>query len=212
MKTILFPLLLLCSFNLTAAELSTPHTFTAGTPALASQVNENFQAHADTINTKTPLTIVKVNGQKIGWIYSRNDSNMVVVSDKGSMTYLSTNGEIANTPEMHNMRAFYESADCSGQPYVVTNNVVWEYNVFRDSKHLIFWDSVSLLAYYTVAPAQLITANSLMYTLEVGCFPFSFGQLSAYLVKPNNPEVTGFTFIEALGSLMLENISFEIQQ
>src|SRR5688572_10988800 len=150
MKTILLIVLLLCGFYSRAAELTTPHTFTAATPAVASQVNENFQAHANAINTKMPSTIVKTNGQKMGWVYSRDSSNMVVLSDKGGMAYLTTSGAIAAAPEMHNMRALYESADCSGQPYISTGGVAWEYGVFRNTNPLVFWDSVSLTAYYTV--------------------------------------------------------------
>lgn len=39
-----------------ATPLVTPHTFTAGTPALAAQVNANFQAHANAINGLAVLT------------------------------------------------------------------------------------------------------------------------------------------------------------
>jgi len=103
----------LASAPLFAEDVTVPHTFTAGTKAKASEVNENFQTLSSAINLRPRTLRAYIGESLLGEVLplgTGNSYNIFVTSTEvlGGVGY---NGEVAEK------QFYYTSNDCSGQPY-----------------------------------------------------------------------------------------------
>ena len=115
-------LLLLLAFcstaALTQAQTVVPHTFQDGTPAEASEVNENFDALAGAIDEGLGGRIILKAGEEVlGYALGAG----AFVTQQGFHTRLNPFGEITTSSQLSYAGArdyFWESSDCSGQAYL----------------------------------------------------------------------------------------------
>lgn len=175
MKIVRVLLLAVCSTTaaLTQAQTVVPHTFQNGTPSDASEVNENFNALAESIDEAAVGRFVfKSAGEVVGFVLSQVE----VISRQGyTSRYFDT-----RTGLIGEDRLFFQSSDCSGPDY----SPMYPGAIF--SSRSVLW-AVPYNATY-----QLIAANSSIYG-EGGCnvasVPFESRVTN---VVPNDPAVTGF--------------------
>ena len=177
MNTARLLLLALCSTAaLAQAQTVVPHTFQDGTPAEASEVNENFDALAESIDEAAVGRIVlKVGEEVLG--YPVGDIGFV--TQQGFYTLLYGNGTI----ELGGI--YWESDDCSGQAY----------GGWVRRSGLVFFNgdrSTGLGAYWAVpldATGQEINTRSTRYGAQT-CVA-NTGRFTGFKIVPNDPAVTG---------------------
>jgi hypothetical protein len=186
-------LLLLLAFcstaALTQAQTVVPHTFQDGTPAEASEVNENFDALAESIDEGWGGRFVfKSAGEVLGFAFSERE----FVSRQGYHSYL-----FRDTGTIAGGDVSFQSADCSGPAYyggADTNYPDSEEKYRGKPPGFVFVaDGSSYWAVPHSATLQVVTLNSeLGYWGEGDCYSYSV-PLTALRpnVVPNDPAVTG---------------------
>lgn len=88
-KIILF-IWLLAGQSVLAAPVTVPNTFSAGTPAKASEVNANFTALSNAVNNlPTPLMVYDSTGKVVGqYVYNGNGSDSAVYIRSNNLGFL----------------------------------------------------------------------------------------------------------------------------
>lgn len=113
----IFFLYLLRAFAVSAEPVAVPNTFSAGTPAKASEVNANFTALANAVNlVPRPLMVYDGTGKLIGQFNTENSG--VLISIFGAPFEIISVTKITFGYGIF----FYASNDCSGEAYVPVNS------------------------------------------------------------------------------------------
>lgn len=194
-----------------AAEVSIPNTFQAGTPAKATEINDNFsalksavdangaadatlagqvQAHATTLTQQASAIsglrnalVVKAGGSVIGLLVGVGDSYFLLLSDKDYFFDVAITGELVH-PEF-----YYASSGCTGQAYVMA---------YRDvilNQGYVFTDGTLAKTIYYVprgTPIQVLTPASWDYGTGTSCSAYTFTRGMAMApISPNDASVTG---------------------
>jgi len=132
-KMIMSGLVFLASSIALAAPLTVPNSFTSGTTARASEVNENFSAVETAVddndsristNTatiaaiQTPLTpsVFDGTGTRIGFLVTAGESNITILTEEGYILnpVSKSNGSALNFVQEE---LYFSSLDCSGIAY-----------------------------------------------------------------------------------------------
>lgn len=159
----------------TYAEVSVPHTFTAGTPAKAIEVNENFTALAGAMNGVVQLKLHDESGL-LGVLLSTDGGNgdYGVISSKGYVAIIDTDmNKIGGGTGV----SYFVTNNCTGDGYVNNPSGV----VFSNNDDDVFYVEAT-------AGAAEITYNSSGWpsSCSVGT-----GVKRLYLAKENDEIITG---------------------
>jgi len=218
----LFVLALTLSSTFAVAEpLTTPHTFTSGTPALASEVNENFQAHQNAINEISNhlnnaqfSPFLYVNGVKLGVLvygdslFKLNSGYMCKVrSTEGyglGSPYVTEGGYKPVVLDDLLSYQYFESTNCSGQRYI-TDRITLSFDggfsaaVAQPSflSNGRIFKIYSAPAVTSVFYSDKLQVTKTMLSVLAGrdtCTQIN-ATLPAYAIYPNNPFITGIDFL-----------------
>lgn len=187
--------------NLMAGSVTVPNTFSANTPAVAADVNENFTTLADGVNTNdtniginvaniTALQGISIpssyrvedkNGNDIGALITFGGSWLSTLTDKGYIYYLVylADGRQFSTD------LIFSSNSCTGQPYV---SFFGNGAVFENAGLMMYVDRI--------ATAIDLTANSRKDSSGT-CIPVA-SQLytDSFPALVNDQVITGATNLE----------------
>ena len=187
--------------HLMAGSLTVPNTFAANTPAVAADVNENFTAVVNGVNTNTDaianiptprsLRVVDGGGADIGALVSNHRETLSLFTDEGYFrSYISHatggNGEYGKTVPI------YLSPNCAGQEYTQTaNGTVFE--TLADERRYVPRDGLVI----TVPGVSFIQGG---FGAPITCMEGSYFGTDIYgtpqsgpiwAAYPNDPTVTG---------------------
>lgn len=99
-----------------------PHSFSSGTQAKSSEVNANFQALATAVNANKRLVLKDSGGNVLGDI-SSTDSPMSYIMMNLTTASGYTVSILNFSPYVLSVRLYFESADCSGTPYLPSSGL-----------------------------------------------------------------------------------------
>ena len=100
-----------------------PHSFSSGTQAKSSEVNANFQALATAVNANKRLVLKDSGGNVLGDI-SSTDSPMSYIMMNLTTASGYTVSILNFSPYVLSVRLYFESADCSGTPYLPSSGLI----------------------------------------------------------------------------------------
>ena len=192
-------LLAFCSTAvLTQAETTVPNTFVDGTPAEASEVNENFDALAGAIDEGLGGRLVVKSGEEVlGYALGENG----FITQQGFYTRLSGTRGLGVGPGVISIaHPRWESLDCSGQAYVGyysggISNINIAGLVFADGNLALSSFPIPGPANYWAIPLDA----TFQYEIKTNSFRFGTGECrlnigtdtAGYKAVPNDPAVTG---------------------
>jgi hypothetical protein len=174
------------------AEPVVPNLFVAGEPALAEEVNQNFEALSQAIESISSIPVfVNSSGNIIG-SYSNIDSNAVAVRLVGSdFVYLRHKSDLLLSGKGF---VYFKTADCTGQAFLGSNNgnafgyplVIYRlpdgYYVTSIYPHLIPNELV-----------ETVAAQNLNYWNGSTCSTLGSGNFEVYSVEPSSAAELGLT-------------------
>ena len=213
--------ILVLAKSASADDLTVPNTFQAGTPARASEVNENFtaveasvddnaaniSANATNIQTNTDAIAasslgggitVFAQGVSIGRLVSgvQNTDQMTIVSDAGFVYIMSTRS--ANTYLGPSVVVYFSELDCTGAAYVRDRAGIGAWSM--DVGNVVRSDGgTPVSAYYTPrGSAQVLGTPYASFAQNNSCTNGS-GTHSLFAVFPNDEAITGVSSVAPSG-------------
>lgn len=204
-KTILLAALLASSPCF--SEVTLPHTFTAGTPAVASEVNGNFSAVRDGVNTNetsissntssitdNTSSISSLSSQVGRWITRTRerqigymaDSRNTFMSKEGYYFYMFSSAGVSDPITLQGVPlaggVFYISSNCDSDIYINPKpSGLFLNSVFRIGSNDYYVD-------YENTP----TFTGTVYQGTPGSCTETAQNVGVWLAIPNDPSVTGF--------------------
>lgn len=184
-----------------AGEVTTPHTFTNGTPADADQVNANFQAHeteiddnAQQIANMQPALAVKSNGTIVGYIVNTQSGYPIIITTKGYLLLGNSDYITDLYIEDPNMELYYDNASCTGQAYVREVDVgnSGTYWAFLSKDFPILSISKDIVIYTEKDPIQVTISHKMHHGTDA-CTALAGGEITARRAYPNDFATTGIT-------------------
>ena len=176
-------LLLLLAFcstaALTQAQTAVPHTFQDGTPAEASEVNENFDALAESIDEGWGgRLVVKSAGVVLGAIMA----DYMFITRQGYRSHIYSDGRGEYSP------IFFEGDDCSGNAYSSDIGNVGE---LKNAGLSSYW-VIPLTTTLETPIIRSFLERALFYDGGPAvCAPGTNPQTTLARAVPNDPAVTG---------------------
>jgi len=154
-------------------QVTLPHTFQSGQPALASEVNGNFVALRDAINENTGALMVKDgNGQILGLLMYQSYTSLKIMTDKGYSYSITPWGS------MRTVEAFYLSSDCTGDTFTV----------FTHPGQIVYVNDE--LDYIPKDAQPNFKTSAFYYDYLQNCSPTNL-YAPIYPQLPNDPAITG---------------------
>lgn len=165
-----------------------PNTFSTGTTALASEVNDNF-----TFVNYGNIVLKDANGVEIGslidwdWV-----GNILIMTPEGyTARYI---GQESNNLQSTNNVQFYPANSCSGTGYISITSPrgsVWRYS----------YDGGSI--WYIPKNAAVVPAGTAVYG-GAGCTSSGVTSVPMLEILANDPAVTGISSIQLNGPVSIE--------
>ena len=170
------------------AELSIPHTFVAGEPAKAVEVNENFSAIVEAANSVRVLKVSDEDGE-VGQLLSSSGDAVTVVTDKSYVLTIRYESDI--TPARYVVEGalngdsdslYYESADCTGTAYRRPFAAGSVFSLSDSAQEIYFIDNQAVATEITALSRMRSSCTMLSASEQIRGFPIS----------ENDESVTGF--------------------
>lgn len=193
MKTLICVLVCIGFMFLNASFAETmPNTFTAGTPAKAAEVNENFQF----VNYGN-IVLVDKNGVELG-TYLGGTTRTSSLQNGNPLyyeSYMTSTGYIVNANtysyELPEVTLQFRSTDCTGDPYTPVSEIG-----FGTRLGMLVRNNNNV--YYIAKSPQILESVDIIHSIK-GLYPnsgcntasWNITGVQIYKLYPNDPSITG---------------------
>jgi len=199
-----FQFFLLLAFSWSAHGLV---TFQSGDVATAEDFNSNFQELKDeAISNTTAIEDIKSNSfskadaGRITALVNGETREVSTFSPSYNMVYIGQNTVMvgADGELPWGSQSYYESSDCTGQPYISVNHIdltkpIGEEFVNPQVSSKTNFHKIGGEAYYETGSPLVKLHHKSLSTAGNDCFNSS-GTIAAVPAYPNNPDLTGISF------------------
>ena len=191
MKKYFLPLLLGLTLASTASAgtVTIPNTFTSGQPAIASQVNENFDAVKFAIDSNSSNLAVLKDGNNstigsfVGVVFGNSaNARFIGLSSTNYLFSVFPSGEVY----VENKPIYFSSTDCTGQGYVSSDD-----GIGGGPSQRVFSNPLGL--YYVPAGNVVSTTFRKSVSNTLGICSQVSQSAPMYQVMPNDPVITGMS-------------------
>ena len=191
-------LMLFLVSGMATAQTAVPNVFQAGTPARATEVNENFDTVEDAVNQNAAAIITNAsplvfsNGQAIGpYLHLGSFSSFAILSPTNYVFDVISNGmDVANDGQLSLDLIFFEFPGCAGRAFIqCCGKGDWtavQGFVFRPED-----PADPIQAYYVPKGSAVVNVTTMAQGSAGGCVDSGPVGIRAIEVFPNDPIVTG---------------------